>query len=140
MNTETIIMTWTDHAKLTELVEHHRYKKGSFDADAFKRLASELARARLVASEDIPHNVVTMDSTLRVRDLDSSEVLTFTLSWPDMASPSNGRINVLAPLGMALLGCRVDEIVEWPVPGGTRRLCVEKVLSQPENRSQPVVC
>jgi regulator of nucleoside diphosphate kinase len=140
MNEQTIIMTWPDHARLSELVEKHRHRKESFDSDAFKRLAGELARAHLVASEDIPPDVVTMDSTLRVRDLDSSEVLTFTLSWPAMASPSNGRINVLAPLGMALLGCRGGETVEWPVPGGTRRLCVEKVLSQPENRSQPVVC
>ena len=135
MNEQTIIMTWPDHARLTELVEKQRYKKESFDAEAFKRLAGELARARLVASEDIPPDVVTMNSELRVRDLDSSELLTFTLSWPDTASPANGRINVLAPLGMALLGCRVGQDVEWPVPGGMRRLCVEEVLYQPEHHA-----
>lgn len=139
MKEQTIIMTWPDHARLTELVERRRYQKGDFDAKAFNRLAGELARASLVASEDIPPDVVTMNSQLRVRDLDSSEVLTFTLSWPDASSPSNGLINVLAPLGMALLGCRVGQAVEWPVPGGMRRLCVEEVLYQPEHASHPEV-
>lgn len=137
MNEQTIILTWPDHARLTELVERHRFKKNGFDAEAFKRLAGELTRASLVASEDIPPNVVTMNSKIRVRDLDSAEELTFTLSWPDRANPGDGLINVLAPLGMALLGCRVGEEVEWPVPGGMRRLCVDEVLFQPEKETTP---
>ncbi len=82
---------------MTELVERQRFNKNGFDADAFKRLAGELARARLVAADDIPLDVVTMNSKIRVRDLDSSEELTFTLSWPDMANPEKDYINVLAP-------------------------------------------
>lgn len=136
MTDQTIIMTWPDHAKLTELVERHRYKKEEYDSDAVKRLAAELAKATLVASEDIPTDVITMNSTVRVRDLDSSEVMTFALAWPDTASSANGHINVLAPLGMALLGSRVGENVEWPVPDGVRRLSVEKVLYQPERESK----
>lgn len=136
MTEQTIIMTWPDHAKLTELVERHRYKKEEYDSDAVKRLAAELAKATLVASEDIPSDVITMNSTVRVRDLDTDEVMTFALAWPDTASSANGHINVLAPLGMALLGSRVGENVEWPVPDGVRRLSVEKVLYQPERESK----
>ena len=62
---------------------------------------------------------------------------TFTLSWPGTADPERGRINVLAPLGMALLGCRVGQAVEWPVPAGIRRLRVEAVLFQPEDGTPP---
>jgi len=135
MNTQTIIMTWPDHVQLTALVEAQRYQKSGCDTLAFQRLAGELARARLVASHDIPPDVVSMDSRVCVRDLDSSELLTFTLSWPERSDAGNGRVNVLAPLGMALLGSRVGQEVEWPVPGGTRRLRVEAVLFQPENGS-----
>lgn len=137
MSDNTIIMTWPDHAQLTALVEARRFSKAGLDSQAFQRLAGELARARLVASQDIPPDVVTMNSTVQVRDLDADELITCTLSKPDEADPASGRVNVLAPLGMALLGARVGQAVEWPVPGGIRRLRVESVLFQPETVAPP---
>jgi regulator of nucleoside diphosphate kinase len=138
--TETpIIMTWPDHAQLTAMVESRRNRKNGQDGVALERLATELARARLVAAQDIPADVVTMNTRAKVRDLDSDEVFSFALSWPDQADAGLARINVLAPLGMALLGCRTGQEVEWPVPGGTRRLRVEGVL-QPESGSPPEAC
>lgn len=132
--TETpIVMSWPDHAQLTAIVEARQNSRNSPDAKALERLASELARARLVAVQDIPPDVVTMNTRAEVRDLDLDEVFSCTLSWPEQADAANARINVLAPLGMALLGCRVGDEVEWPVPGGIRRLRIESVLFQPEN-------
>ncbi len=133
MDNEAITMTWPDHSRLTRLVEARRAKRGDPDELAFKQLNDELARAQLVASYDIPHCVVTMNSRIQVRDLDSNEVMNITLSWPNEADASRERINVLAPLGMALLGCRVGQSVEWPVPGGRRRLQIEDVIFQPEH-------
>lgn len=132
MDAATILITSPDHSRLTRLVEARRAKRGSPDEQAFERLAGELARAQLVASHDIPHDVVTMNSRVHARDLDSGEVLDVTLAWPTEADASQGRINVLAPLGMALLGCRVGQTIEWPVPDGRRRLAIENVLFQPE--------
>jgi len=122
------------------MVEARPNNRNGLDAKAFERLAGELARARLVAAQDIPPDVVTMNTRAKVRDLDSDEVFAFTLSWPEQADAVNSHINVLAPLGMALLGCRVGQEVEWPVPGGTRRLRIEGVLFQPENDSPPEAC
>ena len=133
MRDQTIILTWPDHAELTNLVEEHRYRANRHDGPAFERLAMELARAKLVASQDIPFNVVTMNTSFRARDLDTNEELNLTLSWPDKADPFNGCINVLAPLGMALLGSRVGQNVVWSTPGGRRRLCVEEIVYQPEH-------
>ncbi len=140
MNNDSIMMTWPDHAQLTAMVDNRRKSKSEPDAKAFERLAEELARARLVTAQDIPPNLVTMNTKTKVRDLDSNEVFSFTLSWPHEADPASNRINVLAPLGMAILGCRVGQEVEWPVPGGTLRLRVEKILSQPENPSATEAC
>ena len=140
MNDHTIIMTWPDHAQLTQLVEARRRNRPSMDAKAFDRLADELARAHLVASQDIPPDVVTMNSRISVRDLDSDETFTVLLSWPDQADAGNGRVNVLAPLGMALLGGRCGQEIQWSMPGGLRRLCVEEILFQPENGSPPEAC
>jgi regulator of nucleoside diphosphate kinase len=56
----------------------------------------------------------------------------YTLVYPDEADIDDGKLSVLAPLGIALLGTRVGQTLEFQVPAGTRRLRVEKILYQPE--------
>jgi regulator of nucleoside diphosphate kinase len=73
-----------------------------------------------------------MNSSIEVRDLDSGEIYDFELCYHRDADGCNGKLSVLAPLGLALLGTRVGDIVEWPVPAGMRRLKILKVLYQPE--------
>jgi regulator of nucleoside diphosphate kinase len=56
----------------------------------------------------------------------------FTLVFPDHADISAGKISVFAPIGTAMLGYRVGDVIEWAVPEGRRRLKVTEVLYQPE--------
>lgn len=96
-------------------------------------LENELARARVVASEQIPADVVTMNSRVRFRDVHSGEELEVTLVYPNAASFADGRVSVLAPVGSALLGLAVGDEIEWPMPShGQRRLRVVGVPFQPE--------
>ncbi len=133
MKEQTIVLTSSDHARLIDLIAQREYKKERHDADAFKRLSAELERAQLVTAEEIPADVVTVNTTIRVRDMEDKEDMTFTLSWPEYADSSAGRINVLAPLGMALLGSRVGEEIKWEVPNGIRKLQIKEILFQPES-------
>ena len=94
-------------------------------------LAGELRRARVVARAEIPGDVVTMNATVRLRDLETEEEETYTLVYPDDADIEVNRISVLAPVGTALLGYRAGDVVEWPVPAGVARFRVEEVLFQP---------
>jgi regulator of nucleoside diphosphate kinase len=73
-----------------------------------------------------------MQSRVRVRDLGSGQDTVYTLVFPREADVNAGRLSVLAPIGTALLGYRQGDEIEWPVPGGLRRLKVMKVLFQPE--------
>jgi len=100
--------------------------------DNIERLSEDLERATVVDSKDIPPDVVTINSTLKIRDLDSGEEMVFTLVSPSNADLSQGRISLLAPVGASVVGYRSGDIVEWPVPGGLKRLKIEKVLYQPE--------
>ena len=51
----------------------------------------------------------------------------YTLVVPSEADVMRDRISVLAPIGTALLGYRLGDIVEWRVPSGKRRLEIVKV-------------
>lgn len=97
-----------------------------------EELDEELDRAEIVKPEEIPTNVITMNSTFRLIDLDSGEELVYTLVFPANANSTNGRISILAPVGTAVLGYRVGDTVEWPVPAGMKKLRVEEIVYQPE--------
>jgi regulator of nucleoside diphosphate kinase len=90
-----------------------------------------LDRAEIVEPEAIPRDVVTMNSEVRLKDLDSAEVKVYRLVFPTRTRPENG-ISVLAPIGTAMLGYRVGDVIEWRVPRGVRRLKVLEVIYQPE--------
>lgn len=99
----------------------------------FAALAGELQRARVVPRSEVPPDVVTMGSTIRLRDLETGEEETYTLVYPDDADIQNDKLSVLAPVGTALLGYRTGDVVEWPVPAGVRRFCIEDVKYRPKN-------
>jgi regulator of nucleoside diphosphate kinase len=97
-----------------------------------RALEAELDRAEVVPSGDIPNDVVTMHSEVRITDLTAGEERTLTLVYPIEADSARGRISILAPIATALLGYRVGDTVEWTVPGGDRRLRIDAILHQPE--------
>jgi regulator of nucleoside diphosphate kinase len=97
------------------------------DLAHLRELRAELERAVIVAPQEMPVGVITMNSVVSVFDLTGGTRRDLTLVYPHEAQPSQGRISVLAPLGTALLGYRQGDEVEWLMPGGLRRLRIEKV-------------
>jgi regulator of nucleoside diphosphate kinase len=126
-----VLITEDDMARLRELV-HAGTMASRRDEHHLAELDRELGRAAVVAPERVPDDVVTMHSTVRVRALDRDVRAVYTLVFPDDADIARQRISVLAPIGMALIGYRAGDTVEWPTPRGTRRLLIEEVLFQPE--------
>jgi len=126
-----IIITAEDHQELESLVNSDvvRLVSGS---DRLNELQVELRRAQVVPKDQVPPDVVTMNSTVLLRDLDTNEVDTYMLVYPDRADIANQRLSVLAPIGIAILGYRVGDEFSWQVPAGWRRLRVEQVIIQPE--------
>jgi regulator of nucleoside diphosphate kinase len=97
-----------------------------------KELEEELDRANIVKPEEIPTDVITMNSTFGLHDLDSGEDFVYTLVFPARADSASGKISILAPLGTTVLGYRVGDTVEWAAPAGRKRLKVKKIVYQPE--------
>jgi regulator of nucleoside diphosphate kinase len=125
----TIFITEADLAELRTMIDRaHDNGEGLHLAD----LEAELKRARIVPAEDVPRDVVTMNSKVLLYDLDTRERELFTLVYPWQADADNYRISVLAPVGTAMIGCRVGDVIRWPVPGGIGRFRIEDLIYQPE--------
>lgn len=117
--------------RLVDVIEGLRLSRKA-DQAALDLLEKELYSAKLVDAHDIPRDVITMNSRVTVTDADSGEKMTFTLVFPSASASTENRLSILAPLGMALLGYRIGDIVEWTVPAGVKKLRIDKILYQPE--------
>jgi regulator of nucleoside diphosphate kinase len=128
-----IVISSRDLDRLEKLLE-------SMPANAFSGMAeleTELVRAEVVDPEEIPGNVVTMNSTVRFSIDDSSDILCKTLVYPKNLDESGKMISVMAPVGSALLGMKEGGRIEWPRPGGgTMRIKVLEVVDQPERAGE----
>lgn len=115
-----VLLTEADFANLSLLEPH-------------PALQSLLANARVVASDEMPQDIVTMNTQTVLRDETSGERRVVRVVFPQDADPAAGLISVLAPLGVALLGASPRDAIECDFPDGLHRLHVEQVLYQPEH-------
>jgi regulator of nucleoside diphosphate kinase len=123
-----IVITNPDILRLEQLV----HTGSALSDDRLQALEQELNRAEVVAPEDIAKTVVTMNSRMRIQDLDRDVEFVCTVVFPAEANAEQNRVSVLAPLGTALLGCRVGQIVRFSAPGGVRRVKIIAIEYQPE--------
>jgi regulator of nucleoside diphosphate kinase len=128
MNHTPIYITRDDYSKLRLLLATALYSNKSA---ALEKLRAELDRASVIDPLAMPSDVVTMDSTVEFEDLDSGEVEEYTITFPERANVEHQRLSVLAPIGTALIGCRVGDLVNWSTPGGVRQLKVRRVAPAP---------
>ena len=121
-----IYVTKLDYERLTALVGQ------APPTGVVEELRRELKRAHLVNSYDILPHVVTMNSCLKLRRPHSPDELRFTLVYPPEADEAAGRLSVLSPLGVAVLGCRLGDQFQLSGPAGPVSYWVEAILHQPE--------
>ncbi len=131
MNQPLIYITKNDEVKLRALIREAQYTeyRGS---PYLKLLAGELDRAEIVEPREIPPDVITLNSTVKLIDQESDEEMIYTLVFPEEANISQGKISILAPIGTGMLGFRVGDVFEWDTPGGKRSIRVKEIIHQPE--------
>ncbi len=127
MEERIIYITQGDMKRLRALIE-----VCNGDGSFLEGLEGELDRARMVAPGEIPSNVVTMNSIVRIRDLDSCEERTVVLVFPEKVGGAEKVVSILAPIGAALIGQKEGDVIEWQVPAGRKRLQIVEIIYQPE--------
>lgn len=131
---DCIYITDADAQSLRGLIEGLR-AAGPAHREHIDMLEQELDRAEVMASASIPRDVITMNSEVRLRDLDSGTTQRYRLVFPHQFRVDDS-VSVLAPIGTAILGYRVGDVIEWPVPKGLRRFKVLEVVYQPEAHAE----
>ena len=119
---------------MQRLMEDLRYESRQ-TRPALGTLEKILGLARIVRPEKVPCDVVTMNFCVLYQDIATQRTHAVTVVYPAEADPSSGKISVLSPVGVALLGESEGDELELPVPHGrTLRIRFINVIYQPESR------
>lgn len=113
----SIYLTQEDLDRLFDLLETYGTGPG---ADRLQKLESELVRAVVVPHDEIPKDVVTMNSRVVFEDETTGQRREITLVYPKHADIASGKVSVLVPVGTALLGMRVGQTIDWQLPSGQK--------------------
>ncbi|UFN72558.1 nucleoside diphosphate kinase regulator [Vibrio alginolyticus] len=95
-------------------------------------LEAELDRATVFEPEQMPDNVVTMNSTVEFKFAGEDRTMTKTLVYPSELKSSDD-ISIFAPVGSALIGLSVGQKLEWPMPNNqVKTIEIVDITYQPE--------
>ncbi len=131
MNERAIYITESDYERLEELIEGAK-RSGQRNRGDLVSLEEELDKCSIVAPKEVPPDVVTINSRVRFRDLDTDQEIIATLVFPWSSNLSEGRISVTSPIGTALLGYAEGDVIKWNVRAGIKTIRIEEILYQPE--------
>jgi len=123
------VLTELDHVRLASL-SSRGLRERSLSSQSIDAVLED---ARVVPSQGVASDIVTMYSQVVLRFADDGIERKLTLCYPKDAEPQFGLVSVLSPIGLSLLGQQVGATVRWESPDGTERTAeVDAILFQPE--------
>ncbi|HHU29348.1 MAG: transcription elongation factor GreA [Bacillota bacterium] len=88
----------------------------------------QLRNARVIDDKEIKPDVVSLGSTVILRDLEYNEDFEYTIVGSVEANPAENKISNVSPVGKAILGKKINDIVEVKVPAGVLQYKIVKIF------------
>ena len=108
------------HGDLSENAEYHAAKeRQGFIEGRMQELQGKLAHSQVIDTSKFTNEKVVFGATVVLLDQDSEEEKRYMLVGTDEAELKEGKISVISPVGKALIGHRVGDVVSIRVPAGT---------------------
>lgn len=126
-----IILNRLDYARIKKSINVAREYKSITEKEA-EELLNELDSAKIVDPEDVPSNVVTMNSIVKISFLNNDKQVQFQIVYPHEANLKTNKISIFSPIATALIGYQKGDEIEWIVPGGLTRIRIDEIIYQPE--------
>lgn len=131
MNRQAIHITDYDMKRLRILLESG-LNWCKEDRDLVKEFKEKLDGATVISQKEVPPYLVTMNSHVRVTDLETQEDMDFWLAYPDDAVLGNHKVSVISELGNAILGSKVGDKVTVADADKEKQLRISRIYYQPE--------
>ncbi|NLN31233.1 MAG: nucleoside diphosphate kinase regulator [Bacteroidales bacterium] len=126
-----LIMSRVDHVRILKWV-NDASDMNTISVKEAENLLNELNSAKIVEPRDVPANLVTMNSEVKIRFLNTNKQIQFRIVYPDQADVKKNRISIFSPVATALIGNSINDEIEWLIPSGMTTIRIEEILYQPE--------
>jgi Transcription elongation factor len=127
----SVIMSRLDYQRIQDCINKVRLGSNTNKIDV-QKLAGELKNATIVEPQEVPADVVTMNSEVKISFLNNNNTVKFKIVYPEEANIRENKISIFSPIATALLGYRTGMEVEWMVPAGLTKIHIDEILYQPE--------
>jgi transcription elongation factor GreA len=108
------------HGDLSENAEYDAAKEAQQHLELrIAKLEHTLARARIIESKDLPNDKIYILSTVKLKDMKTQELVSYTLVSPEEADFEKNKISITSPIGKGLMGKVQGEKIKIHVPAGT---------------------
>ncbi len=121
-------ITESNLERLQSIVEIASEEYGGY----LKGLEKTINRAKVVSPKKVPPNVITMNSMVRLQDLDTGEEKICVLVYPGKTRNTPNGVSVTTGIGTALIGRRQEDVIEYDGIAGSRRVKILELMYQPE--------
>ena len=115
----TPIFSKTDYTLLRELILK---SKNSTNAKEAGQLSHELDRAIISKENNLEDSIIRINSYVTVEDVKAKKQMKIQIVLPSLSDVKEGKISVLAPLSVAIIGFKENDIVDWELPAGIKTL------------------
>ncbi|HEY0769520.1 MAG TPA: GreA/GreB family elongation factor [Sphingobacteriaceae bacterium] len=123
METNQIILS----RGIYQLVKTHIKQNNRLSESNKNQLETELKSAKVVNGKSFPDEIVGVNRSVTVRDMETDQEFKFDLVDPAKAKMKNNKLSVLSPIGLALVGYGVGSEVQWEMADGTKKYRIEEV-------------
>jgi regulator of nucleoside diphosphate kinase len=117
-----IILTTGIYDLLKEEIRKKRLSKSNEE-----KLEIELKKSKQVLSRDLPNDVVTVNTKVLVKDLETGEEIENKFVSPQRARRKNKTTSILSAIGVATIGYSTNDIIQWELPEGIKSYQIIKV-------------
>ncbi len=107
------------HGDLSENAEYDAAKEAQQHLEyKIAKLEATLSRARIIDSKDLPNDKIYILSSVKLKDVKTKKMFQYTLVSPEEADFDQNKISVTSPIGKALMGKKIGEVLKINVPAG----------------------
>ena len=116
------------HGDLSENAEYHAAKeKQSFIEGRIADLENKISRAEVINTRVLSGDKIIFGATVTLGQVGRKKNIVYQIVGTEEADVENGKISVSSPLARALLGKKIDDMVEVLSPGGSQEYEVENI-------------
>ena len=116
------------YGDLSENSEYDEAKNDqAFTEGRIIQLENMLKNAVVVDESEIPKDKVSVGSIVKVMDYEFDEEVEYTIVGSAEADPMNFKISNESPVGSALIGKKVGDVIEVAVPSGMSKFEVLEI-------------